>query len=324
MRRGPLRVGERVQLTDPRGRLHTITLAADATFHTHKGYFRHDELIGGPEGSVVTSSGGVAYLALRPLLSDYVLSMPRGAAVVYPKDAGQIVAMADIYPGARVIEAGVGSGALTMSLLRAVGDHGYLHSIERREDFAAIARANVETFFGGPHPAWNLSIGDLSDVMPQVEGPGQVDRVVLDMLAPWENIDAVAHALAPGGVLVAYVATTTQLSRLAEDLRDDGRFTEPQAWESMVRGWHLEGLAVRPEHRMIGHTGFLLTTRRMADGVPAPERRRRPAKGAYPEHEWTPDDLGERPVSDKKIRRVRRDLGAVPPQGGDTTPPAAT
>lgn len=312
-RRGPLRAGERVQLTDPRGRLHTITLAPDATFHTHKGYFRHDELIGAPEGSVVTSSGGVTYLALRPLLSDYVLSMPRGAAVVYPKDAGQVVAMADIYPGARVVEAGVGSGALTMSLLRAVGDGGSLHSIERREDFAAIARANVEGFFGGPHPAWRLDVGDLSDVLPRTAEPGTVDRVVLDMLAPWENLEAVATALAPGGVLIAYVATTTQLSRLAEDLRDDGRFTEPQAWESMVRGWHLEGLAVRPEHRMVGHTGFLLTTRRMADGVPAPERRRRPAKGAYPvdEEAWTPEELGERPVSDKKVRRVRRDLGAT-------------
>nr|WP_297425219.1 tRNA (adenine-N1)-methyltransferase [uncultured Actinotalea sp.] len=319
-RRGLLREGERVQLTDPRGRLHTITLAAGATFHTHKGYFRHDELIGAPEGSVVVNSGGIEYLALRPLLADAVLSMPRGAAVVYPKDAGQIVTMGDIYPGARVVEAGVGSGALTMSLLRAVGDGGQLHSIERREDFAAIARANVENFFGGPHPAWRLSIGDLSEVLPTVAEPGSVDRVVLDMLAPWENVDAVARALAPGGVLVAYVATTTQLSRLAEDLRADGRFTEPQAWESMVRGWHLEGLAVRPQHRMIGHTGFLLTTRRMADGVLAPERKRRPAKGSYPADDaaWTPEELGERAVSDKKVRRVRRDLGAADQVGEPT------
>ncbi|MCL3861893.1 tRNA (adenine-N1)-methyltransferase [Actinotalea sp. K2] len=327
-RRGPLRVGDRVQLTDPRGRLHTITLAPGASFHTHKGYFRHDDLIGAPEGSVVANTAGIEYLAVRPLLADYVLSMPRGAAVVYPKDAGQIVAMADIYPGARVVEAGVGSGALTMSLLRAVGDGGYLRSIERREDFAAIARANVEGFFGGTHPAWRLSVGDLSDVLPSAEPDGSVDRVVLDMLAPWENLDAVARALAPGGVLVAYVATTTQLSRLAEDLRDDGRFTEPEAWESMVRGWHLEGLAVRPQHRMVGHTGFLLTVRRMADGVSAPVRRRRPAKGNYPvldETAWDPEELGERAVSDKKIRRVRRDLGATGPVGtaGPLTPEAA-
>jgi tRNA (adenine57-N1/adenine58-N1)-methyltransferase len=319
VRRGPLRVGDRVQLTDSRGRLHTITLAAGQTFHTHKGYFTHDALIGLPEGSLVTGTGGVEYLALRPLMSDYVMSMPRGAAVVYPKDAGQIVAMADIYPGARVIEAGVGSGALTLSLLRAVGDLGSVHSIERREDFGAIARANIETFFGGPHPAWTMSIGDLSDVLPTVAQRASVDRVVLDMLAPWENVEAVAHALAPGGVLVSYVATTTQLSRLAEDLRDDGRFTEPQAWESMVRGWHLEGLAVRPEHRMVGHTGFLLTTRRMADGIDAPVRRRRPSKGYTSDDlAWTAEDLGERAVSGKKVRRVRRDLDAAPAADQDS------
>lgn len=316
-RRGPFRAGDRVQLTDPRGRLHTITLAPGGTFHTHRGYVTHDELIGASEGTVVRNTSGIEYLALRPLLADHVLSMPRGAAVVYPKDAGQIVTMGDIYPGARVIEAGVGSGALTMSLLRAVGDGGSLHSIERREDFADIARANVEGFFGGPHPAWRLSIGDLAGVLPRVAEPGTVDRVVLDMLAPWENLDACAVALAPGGLLIAYVATTTQLSRLAEDVREDGRYTEPQAWESMVRGWHLEGLAVRPQHRMIGHTGFLLTTRRLAEGVEAPQRKRRPAKGSYPVAEdgapledptlWSPEAMGERAVSDKKLRRARRD-----------------
>lgn len=311
VRRGPFRAGERVQLTDPKGKLHTIALQENATFHTHRGYFRHDDIIGQPEGCVVRTTSGIEYLALRPLLSDYTLSMPRGAAVVYPKDAGQIVAMADIFPGARVIEAGVGSGALTLSLLRAVGDSGSVHSIERREDFAAIARGNVETFFGGPHPAWSLSRGDLADVLPLVAEPGTIDRIVLDMLAPWENLDVTAAALAPGGVLVCYVATTTQLSRLAEDLRDHGGFAEPEAWETMVRSWHLEGLAVRPNHRMVGHTGFLLTARRMADGVEAPVRRRRPSKGNYPttSEEWTPEDLGERTVSDKKVRRVRRDVG---------------
>jgi tRNA (adenine57-N1/adenine58-N1)-methyltransferase len=323
LRRGPFRVGDKVQLTDPKGRLHTITLQPGGTFHTHKGYFKHEQIIGQPEGSVVVNTAEIEYLALRPLLADYVLSMPRGAAVVYPKDAAQIVAMADIYPGARVVEAGVGSGALTMSLLRAVGDAGHVHSIERREDFAAIAQGNVETFFGGPHPAWQLSVGDLADVLPEVAEPGSVDRVVLDMLAPWENVDAVASALAPGGVLVCYVATTTQLSRTAEDLRADGRFTEPAAFETMIRGWHLEGLAVRPEHRMIGHTGFLIIARRMADGVTAPERKRRPAKGAYPatpESEWTPEELGERAISDKKVRKVRRDLGVAPEDGN--IPPA--
>ena len=307
-RRGPFNAGDRVQLTDPKGRHHTIVLTAGKTFHTHRGQFHHDDLIGAPEGTVVRNTAGVDYVALRPLLSDYVLSMPRGAAVVYPKDAAQIVGYADVYPGARVLEAGVGSGALTMSLLRAVGDGGRLTSVERREDFADIARANVESFFAGPHPAWTLEVGDFDDHARRM-APGSVDRVILDMLAPWENLEAAAHVLAPGGVFLAYVATTTQLSRLAEDLKATGDFTEPNAWETMARTWHLEGLAVRPNHRMVGHTGFLLTTRRMAPGVAAPLRHRRPAKGSYPtDQEWSPEDLGERPVSDKKVRKVRRDV----------------
>lgn len=309
-----MRAGDRVQLTDAKGRHHTIILEEGKVFHTHRGQFSHDEIIGEDEGTVVTNTAGYDYLVLRPLLSDYVMSMPRGAAVIYPKDSGQIIQMADIYPGARVVEAGVGSGALTMSLLRAVGDEGSLTSIERREDFADIARANVENHFGGEHPAWDLKVGDFAERVGEAAAEAPVDRIVLDMLAPWENIEAAADALAPGGVLLAYVATTTQLSRLAEDLREHGGYTEPRAWESMVRTWHLEGLAVRPDHRMIGHTGFLLTTRRMAPGVQAPLRKRRPAKGAYPtDAEWTPEDLGERAVSDKKIRRVRRDVTATRP-----------
>ncbi|UER54395.1 tRNA (adenine-N1)-methyltransferase [Kineosporiaceae bacterium SCSIO 59966] len=325
VRRGPLRAGERVQLTDPKGRLHTITLTPGRDFHTHRGSFAHDDLIGRPEGWVVTATNGTEYLVLRPLLSDYVLSMPRGAAVVYPKDAGQVVQMGDVFPGARVVEAGVGSGALSMSLLRAVGDEGHLHSFERRADFADIARGNVEAFFGGPHPAWQVTVGDLAEELPAAEEPGSVDRVVLDMLAPWDCLDAAAGALAPGGVLITYVATVTQLSRLAEDVRADGRYTEPAAWESMVRGWHLEGLAVRPDHRMVGHTGFLLTTRRLAEGVRPPQRRRRPAKAAVGTDggllagQWTPEDVGERPVSDKKLRRVRRAVTPTPP--GESSAP---
>ena len=280
-RRGPLDVGDRVQLTDPKGRMHTITLVAGKEYFTHKGSIAHDTLIGRPEGTTVTTTGGVTYLALRPLLADYVLSMPRGAAVVYPKDAGQIVHMADVFPGARVVEAGVGSGALTMSLLRAVGDDGLVSSYERRQDFADVATTNVEAFFGGPHPAWRLTVGDLVESLTETD----VDRVVLDMLAPWDCLDAVSAALVPGGVLICYVATATQLSKTAEAMREQGTFTEPSAWESLVRGWHLEGLAVRPEHRMVGHTGFLLTTRRLADGVEPPLRRRRPAKGTQGEPE---------------------------------------
>lgn len=310
--RGPFRFGDRVQLTDSKGRLQTITLTPKGQFHSHRGYIKHEDFLGLAEGTIVSTTLGTDYQALRPLLSDYVLSMPRGATVVYPKDAAHIVGMADIFPGARVVEAGVGSGALTMSLLRAVGDQGLVHSFERRVDFADIAAANIELFFGQKHPAWQLSIGSLAQLLPMVSEPGTFDRVVLDMLAPWENIDAAAQALVPGGVLICYVATATQLSRTAEDLRKDGRFTEPEALESMVRGWHLEGLAVRPQHRMIGHTGFLIMARRLADGVTALERRRRPSKGAYPpEEEWTGDDLGERGISPKKLRRVVRDVTAT-------------
>ena len=308
-RRGVFAVGERVQLTDPKGRLHTITLEPGREFHTHRGRLAHDDLIGAPDGSVFRNTAGVEYLALRPLLSDYVMSMPRGAAVVYPKDAGQIVTMADVFPGARVVEAGVGSGALSMSLLRAVGEHGHLHSFERREDFAEIARGNARAFFGVDHPAWEVTVGDLVEELPRHVEARTVDRVVLDMLAPWECLDVAADALIPGGVLICYVATATQLSTVAEGIRDHGGFTEPEAWESLVRGWHLEGLAVRPQHRMHGHTGFLITTRRLAPGVAPPLRKRRPAKGASGQDtEWTPEAIGEVVRSDKKIRRVRRSV----------------
>ncbi|SEG66647.1 tRNA (adenine-58-N(1)-) methyltransferase [Thermomonospora echinospora] len=275
---GPFRAGDQVQLTDPKGRVNTITLQPGKLYHSHKGAIPHDEIIGSPEGSVFRSTGGTEYLAFRPLLADFALRMPRGAAVVYPKDAAQIVAMADIFPGARVVEAGAGSGALSCFLLRAVGEHGLVSSYERREDFAEIARKNVETFFGGPHPAWRLTVGALEDALAETE----VDRVVLDMLAPWECLEAVAKALIPGGLVCAYIATTTQMSRVVEALREHGSFAEPYAFETMVRSWHVDGLAVRPDHRMVGHTGFLVTARRLAAGVTPPLRRRRPAKGAHP------------------------------------------
>jgi tRNA (adenine57-N1/adenine58-N1)-methyltransferase len=291
--RGPFMPGDQIQLTDPKGRQHRLVLTAGRTFHTHRGAVAHDDLIGKPEGSLVVSAGGTPYIALRPLLADYTLSMARGAAVVYPKDAAQIVAMADIFPGATVVEAGAGSGALSCWLLRAVGEEGLLISYERRPDFAEIARANVEQFFGGPHPAWRLTVGDLpGGDLPGGDLPGreitEVDRFVLDMLAPWEHVQTVAAALIPGGLVCCYVATTTQLARIVTALREQGSFAEPAAWETMQRGWHVDGLAVRPEHRMVGHTGFLVTARRLADGVQAPPRRRRPSKGAQ-----AADDLAE-------------------------------
>jgi tRNA (adenine57-N1/adenine58-N1)-methyltransferase len=275
--RGPMRPGEWITLSDPKGRRHSIKLERGKIFHTTKGAISHDELIDGPDGVVVKSAGGVEYLALRPLMTDYSVSMPRGAAVIYPKDTAQIVAMADIFPGAHVVEAGAGSGALTCALLRAVGTGGRLTSYERREDFADVARKNVAGFFGGEHPAWELRVGNLAGA----DDLSGVDRIVLDMLAPWECVEVSAAALAPGGVFCAYVATTTQLSRTVETLRVHGGFTEPRAWESLVRDWHVEGLAVRPSHRMQGHTAFLVTARRLAPGVTAPARKRRPAPGAY-------------------------------------------
>ncbi|GAA2038170.1 tRNA (adenine-N1)-methyltransferase [Yaniella flava] len=314
-RRGPLRSGERVQLTDERGKLHTITLLTGESFHTQHGVLHHDALIGGPEGVVVENTHGFEYQVLRPLISDYVLSMPRGATVIYPKDTGQIIHMADIFPGARVVEAGVGSGGLSISLLRAVGEQGNVYSYERRADFAEIAEANVTTFFGARHPAFSITLGDVQDEAKRAHEPGSIDRIIFDMLAPWEAIDTVAELLAPGGVWLNYVATATQLSRIHEAIRDDGRFTAAEASETMVRGWHLDGLAVRPQHRMVGHTGFLLMTRRLALGQEGLELRRRIKTFAQEDMDiWTPNDethwqpekLGHREPTTKRAKKAVR------------------
>ena len=269
--------GDRVQLTDAKGKLYSITLAQGSEWHTHKGMLKHDEIVGLPEGSIVATNQDLKFQAFRPLLADYVLSMPRGATIVYPKDAAMILGVADIKPGIRVLEAGVGSGALSISLLRAIGEEGVLHSVEIREDFAEISEKNVSSYFGGKPTNWKLTIGALQDQTFEAD----FDRVVLDMLSPWECLEVASKALVPGGVFMAYVATTTQLSKIAEAIKDSGNFTEPESSETIVRGWHHEGLAVRPQHRMIGHTGFLIFARRMAPGVPVLQRRRRPSKGSY-------------------------------------------
>jgi len=269
--------GDRVQLTDAKGKLHTITLKEGGEWHTHKGWLIHDQIVGAPQGSVVETTAGLKFLAFKPLLGDYVLSMPRGATIVYPKDAALIVGFADIAPGLRVLEAGVGSGALTISLLRAVGPTGAVDSFERRAEFAEIATKNVTNYFNGAPENWSLTLGSVQDKSPDVK----YDRIVLDMLAPWECVELADNVLHPGGVLLAYVATTTQLSAMAEAIKESGRFTEPESSEALIRQWHHEGLAVRPVHRMIGHTGFLIQARRLAPGVTAPLRRRRPSKGAY-------------------------------------------
>jgi tRNA (adenine57-N1/adenine58-N1)-methyltransferase len=264
---GPFAVGERVQLTDAKGRHYTMELTEGAEFHTHRGAIPHNAVIGLEQGSVVKSSNGAPYLVLRPLLVDYIMSMPRGPQVIYPKDAAQIVHEGDIFPGARVLEAGAGSGALTCSLLRAVGPEGRVVSYEVRADHAEHARRNVSVFCGGAPANWQLT---LSDVVDSELPDDSFDRAVLDMLSPWEVLDAVSRLVVAGGVLVIYVATVTQLSKVVEALRAQQCWTEPRAWETIQRGWHVVGLAVRPQHSMRGHTAFLVASRRLAPGTIAP------------------------------------------------------
>ncbi|MBC7589678.1 MAG: tRNA (adenine-N1)-methyltransferase [Salinibacterium sp.] len=311
---GPFRVGDRVQLTGPKGNLNTVTLEAGGSFHSHRGVLSHDVIIGLPDASVVESTNGVEYLAMRPLLTDFVMSMPRGAAIIYPKDAAQILGQADIFPGATVVEAGVGSGALSLWLLRAIGSTGILHSFERRDEFADVAKANVTAFLGAEPANWTVTVGDLQESLPTIVAESSVDRIVLDMLAPWECLDECADALTPGGVLICYIATVTQLSRVAEAIRETGAFTDPEPSETMVRTWHVEGLAVRPDHRMIGHTGFLMTARRLAPGSILPALKRRASKSDFRDEDveaWTPGALGERTSSAKRLRKTAREAQAA-------------
>lgn len=273
---GRFRAGDRVQLTDAKRRHFTITLTPGESFFTHKGGISHDDIIGQHEGTVVQSHLGGEYLCFRHLLVDHVLSMPRGAAVIYPKDAAQIIVEGDIFPGARVLEAGAGSGAMSMWLLRAVGETGRLISYEVREDHIGYARDNVVEQTGGQPANWDLRLGDLRDVTP--EDVGEIDRVVLDMLEPWECLGTVRDVLIPGGVFMTYVATVPQLMKVMEGIRELGCFTEPRAWESLVREWKVEGLATRPEHRMNAHTAFVVWARRLADGTVAPKPQRRARK----------------------------------------------
>ncbi len=325
---GPFRAGDRVQLTGPKGRLNTISLEPGKVFHTHRGGIDHDAIIGLPDGSVIVGGAGEEHLALRPRLSDFVMSMPRGAAIIYPKDAAQILAEGDIFPGATVVEAGVGSGALSLWLLRAIGPTGRLISFERREEFAEVARGNVASFHGGTPANWHPIVGDLVENLASTARPGAVDRVILDMLAPWECVDVVADALTPGGILVCYIATVTQLSRVAEAIRRTGSFTDPASSETMVRGWHVEGLAVRPDHRMVAHTGFLLTARRLAPGAVLPQLKRRASKSDFSDDDveaWTPGSLGERTATDKRLRRAGREARAAAAlaASAESEPPAA-
>lgn len=311
-RRGPFRSGEWVQLTDEKGRVHTTLLCENGYFQCHQGALHHREIIGKPEGTIVPAERGEhRFTALRPLLVDYHLSMPRGAQILYPKDAAQIVMEGDIFPGANVVEAGVGSGAMTMSLLGAVGPSGHVTSFELRPDFAEVARCNVEMWFCGEVDNWELRLADLSEGLHEGVADQTVDRVVLDMLKPWEHLEQVHRVLVPGGVLTCYLTTITQLARMVQDLRNFGGFTALRSWESLVRPWHVDGLAVRPDHRMIAHTGFIFTARRLAEGETS-IRHGEEAVGQFDPRDalWENEELdyeASRPISDQKLRRVIRD-----------------
>ena len=248
------RAGEKALLLDRKGRRYLVTLADGGEFHTHAGPIAHDDLIGQREGTTVRSTAGAAYVAVRPTLADFVLKMPRGAQVIYPKDLGQILVMADIFPGARVLEAGVGSGALSMTLLRAGATViGY----EIRADFAARARANVAAYLG-EEAASRFAVED-RDVYEGIDD-GDLDRVVLDLPEPWRVVKHAASALRPGGIVVAYVPSVSQVAQLRESLADSP-FGMAETLEVLLRTWHVEGQAIRPDHRMVAHTGFLTAAR---------------------------------------------------------------
>jgi tRNA (adenine57-N1/adenine58-N1)-methyltransferase catalytic subunit len=253
-----LRAGEDVLLVDRKDREYLRTLIAGKTIHLRSGTFVMDDIIGLPEGSVVCNSGGEPFLILRPTYASLIPHLPRQAQVIYPKDVGLILLWGDIYPGARVLEVGTGPGALTMALLRAVGPTGHLYSYELREDFAAMARANVERFYG-PAPQWTLKLADIRDGIAE----GHLDRIVIDLPEPWRLLAEAWRALRPGAVLVAYVPTVLQMKHFVDSARLSG-FTAVEAMENLLRGWHIEGQSVRPDHRMVAHTGFVITARRLA------------------------------------------------------------
>jgi tRNA (adenine57-N1/adenine58-N1)-methyltransferase len=253
-----LRAGERILLIDPKDRRYLLKLVTGATFHTHAGVVAHDDIIGGSEGRTITGSTGRSFLVLRPTLSDIVLKMPRGAQVIYPKDLGGILIAADIAPGLRVLEAGVGSGALSMTLLRA---GALVVGYELREDFAERARANVELALG-PDQDYRIEIRDVTKGIDEVG----LDRIVLDMPEPHLVVPAAAQALRPGGILLCYLPTINQTSLLRRHLDGpDMPFGQAETQEILRRTWHVEERSVRPDHRMVGHTGFLTTARRLAD-----------------------------------------------------------
>ncbi len=255
----PFEPGEHVLLLDQRDRTYLFRLQAGGTYHTHSGTLAHDLLLGNPEGTRAETSGGMVVTAFRPRFADFALKMKRGAQVVYPKDLGPIVTYADVFPGARVLEAGTGSGSLSMALCRAVGRDGSIVSYELREEHHAQAVQNLEAFFGKIPEMLELRIGDVEDVGRTGE---RFDRCILDLAAPWEPLAAIASVLEPGGVLCAYLPTTIQIQQLVLALPAQG-FLHIETFEVLRRSWHVTERSVRPDHRMIGHTGFLTVARRI-------------------------------------------------------------
>lgn len=279
----PFAAGELVVLLDRRGRRYLVTLEPGTQWHSHAGIVEHDDIVGVVEGTAVRTGRGMEVVVLRPTREDFILKMTRGAQVVYPKDQAMIVAAADIRPGCTVVEAGAGSGALTLALLAAVGTTGRVISFERRAEHAAVARRNVVRFLGEHPSGWELIDGDIVEGLSGL----RAHRVVLDLLEPWEVVPAAAEALPPGGILLGYLPTVPQVMRLVESLHDDGRFTAVRTTETLVRPWDVDGLAVRPAHRMVAHTAFLTTARRVPardEGGPPPPRRKAAAAGGIT---WT-------------------------------------
>ncbi len=255
---GPFEAGERVLLVDRRGRRYLLRLQAGETWHSHGGGLPHDLVIGSAEGALVHSATGMSFRAFRPRMADFILKMPRGAQVLYPKDLAAILVQADVFPGARVVEAGTGSGSLTIALCRAAGPEGRVVSYELRHEFRERAAANIESFLG-KLPAWlELREGDVREVA----GTGdRFDRAVLDLPEPWETLEAIAAVLAPGGIVCGYLPTTIQVRELVLALQDRG-FEHVETFEVLHRSWHVTERSVRPDHRMVGHTGFVTIARR--------------------------------------------------------------